>query len=96
MLFQQNTFLNTKWKSKKSNYHKVVLYIDFYSKNKLKIHIGKRVREFLYYIEDNKVKITHINNYAQSELSINKNEIQCDPGFFGIKSKRKISFIKVK
>ncbi len=95
LLFPENKYEFTVWKSHKidNNSDTVVLKINIYSKNRIKASYGKTKKEYLYYIEDNRIKVTSIDDYSQSVLKPENGKLIADPNYFGIKTNDSIKEI---
>jgi hypothetical protein len=86
-LFPDNKYKNTVWKSRNLEDGKdvVVLELNIYSRNRIKASFGKTKKEYLYYIEDNRIKVTNTQDYSQTVLKPVDGKLKVDPKYFGIK-----------
>ena len=94
-LFPTNEFEMTKWSSKtgKEVNENKILHFNIYTKNRIKVSLGKTVKEFLYYIDENNLKITSVDNYAQSIVKFKDGKLLVDPRFFSIKTEEGVKEI---
>ena len=56
----ENKLAGTKWRSNDGNIH-----CDFTSRNTIEINYNNTQKDFLFYIEDDKIKITNRGDYSQ-------------------------------
>jgi hypothetical protein len=87
-IFPENKFEKTLWRSKNKTEKKDAgaLELDIYSRNRIKAVYGKTKKEYLYYVENNEIRVTNINDYSQSVLKPGKNRLTVDPKYFGFKA----------
>lgn len=85
--FPENKYEYTTWKS--SNIEEknstLVLELNIYSGNRMRASYGKTKNEYLYYIEDNRIKVTNIKDYSQSVIKLKNDKLIINPEYFGIK-----------
>jgi hypothetical protein len=101
--FPNNEYENTVWKSRNLEGNKdakdaVNLKVNIYSRNRIKVSFSNIKKEYLYYIEDNRIMVTNIQDYSQSVFKLEKGKLIVDPKYLGIKvddSIKKISLDRI-
>ncbi len=92
---QENKFDNTVWKSQKSDdgIDENVLELQIYSKNRIRAIYGKKKMEYIYYFDQNQIKVTNIEDYSQSLLRFENKKLIADPNYFGVESDKQAQTI---